>query len=91
MNKKKEYMKAVVWDGPFKLSLKEVEKPIPSRGEILIKTKAVGICGSDLEIFDGRFKQTIPPLVIGHEGGGVVQEIGQGVKKVKERDRIIAE
>lgn len=91
MNIKKEYMKAVVWDGPFKLSLKKVEKPVPSRGEILIKTKAVGICGSDLEIFDGRFKQTIPPLVIGHEGGGVVQEIGQGVKKVKEGDRIIAE
>ncbi len=40
MNKKKEYMKAVVWDGPFKLSLQEVEKPIPSSVEVLIKTKA---------------------------------------------------
>lgn len=91
MNQKKEYMKAVVWDGPFKLSLKEVEKPIPSKKEVLIKTKVVGICGSDLEIFDGRFKQAIPPLIIGHEGGGVVQEIGSDVKKVKKGDRIIAE
>ena len=91
MTEKKEYMKAVVWDGPYKLSLKEVKKPVPSGGEVLIKTKAVGICGSDLEIFDGRFKQIIPPLIIGHEGGGIVEETGQGVTKVKNRDKLIVE
>jgi len=91
VTKRKECMKAVVWNGPYKLSLKEVEKPIPSRGEVLIKTKAVGICGSDLEIFDGRFKQSIPPLIIGHEGGGIVEEIGQGIEKVKKGDRVIVE
>jgi len=91
MNKRKEYMKAVVWDGPFKLSLKEVEKPIPSKGEVLVKTKAVGICGSDLEIFDGRFKQSIPPLIPGHEGGGIVEETGQEIGKIKKGDRVIVE
>ena len=37
------------------------------------KDKSVGICGSDLEVYDGRFRQSIPPLIIGHEGGGIVK------------------
>jgi threonine dehydrogenase-like Zn-dependent dehydrogenase len=91
MNKINETMKAVVWDGPFKLSLKEVRKPVPREKEVLIKTKSVGICGSDLEIYDGRFKQSIPPIIIGHEGGGIVESIGADVKKVNEGDRVIVE
>lgn len=91
MNKKNETMKAVVWDGPFKLSLKKVKKPVPEKKEVLIKTKSVGICGSDLEIYDGRFKQSIPPLIIGHEGGGIVDSIGTDVTKVKKGDRVVVE
>lgn len=91
MKKEKEYMKAVVWEGPCKLSLKEEAKPVPISGEVLIKTKAVGICGSDLEIYDGRFKQSIPPLIIGHEGGGIVESVGPGVKTIKKGDRVIVE
>jgi len=91
MVKRKEYMKAVVWDGPYKLSIKEVEKPIPSRGEVLIKTRAVGICGSDLEVFEGRFKQSIPPLILGHEGGGIIEDTGQEITKIKKGDRVIVE
>ena len=63
-------MKAAVWNGPYNLSIQEVPCPTPSEGEVLIRTKAVGICGSDLEIYDGRFTQCKPPLTIGHEGGG---------------------
>lgn len=84
-------MKAVVWEGPYQLSLKEVKRPVPAGGEVLIKTKAVGVCGSDLEIFDGRFKQSVPPLIIGHEGGGIVEETGQRVTRVGEGDRVIVE
>jgi len=50
-------MKALVWEGPFEMEIKEVEKPRPKRGEVLIKTKSVGVCGSDLEIFRGGFAQ----------------------------------
>ncbi len=91
MNENNDTMKAVVWDGPFKLSLKEVKKPVPQKKEVLIKTKVVGICGSDLEVYDGRFKQSIPPLIIGHEGGGIVEAVGDEVSKVVKGDRVIAE
>ena len=72
-------MKAAVWRGLSDLSIQDVPQPNPSEGEVLIKTKAVGICGTDLEIYDGRFKQSKPPLIIGHEGGGVVEAVGAGV------------
>lgn len=84
-------MKAAVWNGPFKLSIEEVPRPSPTEGEVLIKTKVVGICGSDREIFEGRFKQSIAPLTIGHEGGGVVEEVGPGVSGLKKGDRVIVE
>jgi L-iditol 2-dehydrogenase len=84
-------MKAAVWNGPYDLSIKDVPVPSPKMGEVLIQTKAVGICGSDLEIFDGRFKQSIPPLILGHEGGGIVHAIGEGVSRVKVGDRVSVE
>ncbi len=84
-------MKAAVWNGPYDLSIQEVPCPRHGEGEVLIKTKAVGICGSDLEIYDGRFTQTKPPLTIGHEGGGIVEAVGPGVSEVKEGDRVIVE
>jgi len=84
-------MRAVVWDGPYKLSLKEVKMPVPKKNEVLIRTKSVGICGSDLEVYDGRFRQSIPPLIIGHEGGGIVESVGDEVTSVSKGDRVIAE
>jgi len=84
-------MKAAVYEGPYKLAIREVKKPVPGKGDVLIKTKAVGICGSDLEIFDGRFPQAIPPLIIGHEGGGIVEAVGPEITRVKPGDRVIAE
>lgn len=84
-------MKAAVWDGPYALSIKSVEKPLPGPGDVLIKTKAVGICGSDLEVYDGRFKQSVPPLVLGHEGGGIVEQVGSAVTSVKPGDAVIVE
>ncbi len=84
-------MKAAVWNGPYKLSIQEVPRPSPSEGEVLIRTKAVGICGSDREVFEGRFKQAQPPLILGHEGGGIVEQVGPGVRRIKKGDRVIVE
>ncbi len=84
-------MKAAVWNGPYKLSIQEVPRPTPGEGEVLIRTKAVGICGSDREVFEGRFKQAQPPLILGHEGGGMVEEVGPGVRRFKKADRVIVE
>ncbi|MBD3309464.1 alcohol dehydrogenase catalytic domain-containing protein [candidate division KSB3 bacterium] len=84
-------MKAVVWNGPYELTLQDVPRPTPGEGEVLVKTEVVGICGSDLEIYDGRFTQTKPPMIIGHEGGGIVEAVGPGVTHFKPGDRVIVE
>ncbi len=84
-------MKAAVWGGTRKLAIKDVPVPNPAEGEVQIRTKAVGICGSDLEIYDGRYKLSKPPLILGHEGGGVIQAVGDGVTGVKKGDKVIVE
>ena len=81
----------MVWKGPFELSLEDVPRPRPSKGEVLIKTKAVGVCGSDIEVYEGRFKQSKPPMILGHEGGGIVEETGPGVKSVERGSRAMVE
>lgn len=84
-------MQAAVWNGPHDLSIQDVPVPDPGTGEVRIRTKVVGVCGSDLEVFSGRYKQSEPPMILGHEGGGVVHAVGEGVTGVKEGDRVIAE
>ncbi|UCB46835.1 MAG: alcohol dehydrogenase catalytic domain-containing protein [Spirochaetota bacterium] len=84
-------MKAVIWNGAYNLTLKEVPKPSPSKGEVLIRTKAVGVCGTDLDIYEGRFKQAEPPLIIGHEGGGIVEELGADITDITIGERVIVE
>ena len=84
-------MKAAVWKGPYDLVVEDVPRPTPSKSEVLIKTRAVGICGSDLEIYDGRFKFSKPPLIIGHEGGGVVEAVGDEVTGFQPGERVVAE
>jgi len=84
-------MKAAVWNGPHDLSIQEVPIPSPGRGEVLVQTRAVGICGSDLEIYNGSFKQSVPPLILGHEGAGIVHEAGEDVSTIKKGDRVSVE
>jgi len=84
-------MKALVWEGPYKMKLKEVEKPRPRAGEILIKTKSVGVCGSDLEIYKGAFAHSVPPLILGHEACGVVEEVTESVDNIKVGDRVVVD
>ncbi len=82
-------MKALIWNGPNDLTIQEVPRPTPSYGEVLIETKAVGICGTDLEVYAGAVKGSTPPLTIGHEGGGIVREMGEGVSRFREGDSVV--
>ena len=84
-------MNALVWEGPHDIKLKAVGKPQPRKGEVLIKTKSVGICGSDLEIYKGGFAQAVPPLILGHEACGVVDEVTEEVTNVKAGDRVVVD
>ena len=84
-------MKALVWEGPYKITLKEVEKPQPRAGDLLVKTKSVGVCGSDLEIYTGGFAPSIAPLILGHEACGVVEEVTNGVENTRVGERVVVD
>ena len=72
------------------MRLETLELDGPREGEVLIKMKAAGICRSDLMLFDGtRADWTDYPIVLGHEGAGVVLECGPGVASVRPGDHVI--
>ena len=81
-------MKALVYHGPEDLRWEEIPDVYPGRGEVLIKVKAVGICGSDVHGYLGITGRRIPPMVMGHEFSGVVEAVGEGVTKVAKGDRV---
>lgn len=61
----------------------------PGPGEVLIEIKAAGLCHSDMSFFDGSRIWTDYPIILGHEGAGVVLEIGKGVTSVSAGDHVI--
>ena len=67
-------MKALVYYGPSDMKLAEYEKPVPKKGEVLLKSKAVGICGSDVHGYLGLTGRRIPPMIMGHEVVALVEE-----------------
>jgi 2-desacetyl-2-hydroxyethyl bacteriochlorophyllide A dehydrogenase len=73
-------VKALVWLGPRRMEVREVEQPRPGPGEVVVKTEAAGICGSEVEGYLGRMANRTPPLVMGHEYAGLVSEVGDGVE-----------
>ena len=87
-------MRAVVFE-KFKTfpSLKEVEKPKPGPGEVLLKVAGAGVCHSDVAIFNGFSEgdpgAQKPPFVLGHENAGWIEELGPGVRGLKEGDAFL--
>ena len=71
-----------------KLEYKEVEKPVYYENEVLIRVKACAICGSDVHGFDGSSGRRIPPVIMGHEAAGVIEEVGSSVKGFSPGDRV---
>lgn len=72
-------MKAVQITAPSEMRVVEVEKPAVSTGEVLVKIKYVGFCGSDLNTFAGRNPMVKLPVIPGHEVGAIIEEVGPGV------------
>ena len=70
------------------MTIEEVEISGPERHEVLVRTKAVGLCHSDLHVIDGHLPMPLP-TVLGHEAAGVVERVGEGVTNVKEGDHVI--
>lgn len=87
-------MKVCAMIGKRQLEWQEWDIPKPLKGELQIKLEYVGICGSDLHFYsDGRLANWVPdgPLVLGHEPGGIVTEIGEGVEGFQIGDRVAIE
>src|SRR6476659_1380764 len=61
----------------------------PGPGEALVRILASGVCHTDLSAKNGVFGTEYFPFLLGHEGAGVVEEVGEGVKNVKEGDYVI--
>ena len=84
-------MKAAVFYGSNQpLKIEDVEKPKAGQGEIVMKVAACGICHTDLHYIDSgvsTFKK--PPLILGHEASGIVDEIGEGVTEFKGGERVL--
>lgn len=82
-------MKAVVYQGPYKVAVQEVEKPrIQEPTDALLKVTSAAICGSDLHMYDGR--TTVETgCIFGHEIMGVIEEVGDAVQQIKPGDRVV--
>ena len=81
-------MKAVVAHEVDNFSVVDVELDPPKTGEVLVKMQATGICHSDLSIINGTIRWKLPS-VLGHEGAGIVEQIGEGVTQVQPGDHVV--
>lgn len=83
-------MKALVYNGPGEIELKEVAKPkIEKQTDALVKVLKTTICGTDLGIIKGKTPSCKPGTTLGHEGVGIIEEIGSSVRNFKIGDRVI--
>ena len=81
-------MKALQLVAPSELAVVDLPRPEPGLGEVRLRVKACGICGSDLHGMDGSSGRRIPPIVMGHEASGTVDAVGEGVTAWKSGDRV---
>lgn len=87
-------MTTAVMTGIQQIELQEREIPKPGPGEVLVRVEYVGICGSDLHFYEhGAIGDVVvsPPFVLGHEVGGVIEELGPDVEGLKPGDRVALE
>jgi S-(hydroxymethyl)glutathione dehydrogenase / alcohol dehydrogenase len=80
---------AVAWGPNQKLSIEEVDLDEPQAGEVLVKLHATGVCHTDAYTLSGADPEGIFPVILGHEGGGVVVKVGEGVTSLKPGDHVI--
>lgn len=83
-------MRAAVFYGKGKIKVEDIEKPSAGKGEILVRVRACGVCGTDVHIYSGDkgAADTNPPCVLGHEFAGEIEAAGEGVTEFKAGDRV---
>jgi len=80
---------AVAWEVNTPLVIEEIDLQGPQQGEVLVRMVATGVCHTDMFTLSGDDPEGIFPTVLGHEGGGIVEEIGAGVTSLKVGDHVI--
>ena len=81
-------MKAVVVQELNRIAIEQVELAPPKAHEVKVKMAAAGVCHSDLSVINGTIPQPLP-IVLGHEGAGVVEAVGEGVTHCKPGDHVV--
>lgn len=89
MSARAEAMRALVWEGPRKMMVREVPTGEPGPGEILLQVESVGICGSELSGYLGHNSLRKPPLIMGHEFSGTVVSLGERVEAPVPGERVV--
>jgi alcohol dehydrogenase len=86
----KTTMKGLVYNGPGKIELKEVPMPVIVKPtDALVKIIKTTICGTDLGILKGKSPEVLPGTTLGHEGVGVIEQVGDSVRNFKKGDHVI--
>jgi S-(hydroxymethyl)glutathione dehydrogenase/alcohol dehydrogenase len=80
---------AVAFKAGEPLSIETVQLDGPRRGEVLVEIKATGICHTDAFTLSGEDPEGLFPVILGHEGAGIVVDVGEGVTSVKKGDHVI--
>ena len=80
---------AVAWGPGQPLSVEEVDLMPPQKGEVLVRIVAIGVCHTDAYTLSGKDPEGKFPAILGHEGGGIVEALGEGVTSVSIGDHVI--
>ena len=85
-------MKALVFEQPQNAIIVDVDVPSIAADEVLVRSRNVGICHSDFELYEGRYIIPVSyPIIPGHEWAGEIAEVGSGVTTLREGDRVVGE
>lgn len=80
---------AVAWKAGLPLEVSEIEVDGPKEGEVLVRIVASGVCHTDAYTLSGKDPEGLFPTILGHEGAGIVEEVGKGVHSLKAGDHVI--
>ncbi|HEY9725514.1 MAG TPA: S-(hydroxymethyl)glutathione dehydrogenase/class III alcohol dehydrogenase [Chroococcales cyanobacterium] len=84
-----EVKAAVAYEAGKPLAIETVQLEGPRAGEVLVEIKATGVCHTDAYTLSGKDPEGLFPAILGHEGAGIVVEVGKGVTSVKPGDHVI--
>ncbi|MBI5301077.1 MAG: alcohol dehydrogenase catalytic domain-containing protein [Chloroflexi bacterium] len=82
-------MKQAMMTAPGKIEFRDVERPSPQDDQVVIQTKRIGVCGSDIHVFHGTHPFMSYPVVQGHEVSGVIAQVGRAVNGLTPGDPVV--